>query len=74
MLLINGLFLLSISFIPFPTSVVAEYLHSDSASAAAAFYALANLFTALTHLGLVLTVLADHPQCATALVDIRLKS
>lgn len=74
LLLINGLFLLSISFLPFPTSVIAEYLRSDSASAAAAFYALANLFTALTHLGLVLTVLTDHPQRATALVDIRLKS
>lgn len=61
-MLVNGLFLLNISFLPFPTSVVAEYLRSESASAAAAFYALANLFAALTHRGLVQAVLAEYPQ------------
>ncbi|BDP43308.1 hypothetical protein DAETH_32770 (plasmid) [Deinococcus aetherius] len=73
-MLVNGLFLLNISFLPFPTSVVAEYLRSESASAAAAFYALANLFAALTHRGLVQAVLAEYPQGAAALLDIRVKS
>lgn len=51
LLFVNGLFLLSISFLPFPTSVVAEQLRSASASAVA-FYALANLLVSLTFYGL----------------------
>jgi uncharacterized membrane protein len=74
LLLMNGFLLLSISFLPFPTSVIAEHLRSDSAGAAAAFYALANLFVAVTLLGLVLTILNDQPQSVTALRDIKLKS
>ena len=66
LLFINGFFLLSISFLPFPTSVVAEYLRSESASAAAVFYALANLLASLVHRSLVLVILADQPQSVTA--------
>lgn len=74
LLFVNGLFLLSISFLPFPTSVVAEHLRSASASAAAAFYALANLLVSLTFYGLVYTVVANHPESARALLNPRLKS
>jgi uncharacterized membrane protein len=35
----NGLLLLCVTFIPFPTSVLAEHLNNDGATVAAAFYA-----------------------------------
>jgi uncharacterized membrane protein len=35
----NGLLLLCITFIPFPTAVLAEHLNNDGAAVAAAFYA-----------------------------------
>lgn len=55
-LMANGLFLLTVAFLPFPTSVVAEHLRSESGSAAAAFYALSNLFNSLTFYILARTI------------------
>ena len=43
LLLANGFFLLTVSFLPFPTSIVAEHLRGESGTAAMVVYALANL-------------------------------
>jgi len=37
-LFVNGLLLLTVTFVPFPTAVLAEHLHSPAASSAVAFY------------------------------------
>ncbi|GAA4004935.1 hypothetical protein GCM10022631_15110 [Deinococcus rubellus] len=62
LLIVNGFFLLTVSFLPFPTAVVAEYLRSESGSAAAAFYALANLLNSLAFFLLARTITAAHPD------------
>ncbi len=62
MLIVNGFFLLTVSFLPFPTAVVAEYLRSASGSAAAAFYALINLLNSLAFFLLVQTIIDAHPD------------
>jgi uncharacterized membrane protein len=37
-LFVNGLLLLTVTFVPFPTAVLAEHLHTPAASSAVAFY------------------------------------
>lgn len=39
LLYVNGIFLLFVTTVPFPTAVIAEYLDTPAATAAAAFYA-----------------------------------
>ncbi len=46
----NGFFLLFITFLPFPTSLVAEHLTSPSGSLAVAIYAATNVCISLTYL------------------------
>ncbi|TSA86380.1 DUF1211 domain-containing protein [Deinococcus detaillensis] len=67
LLIVNAFFLLTVSFLPFPTSVVAEHLRSDSGSAAAAFYALSNLFNSLAFYLLGRTILAAQPDAAVVI-------
>ncbi len=64
LLVANGLFLLTVSFLPFPTSIVAEHLRGESGSAAAAVYALANLLNSLAFLGLVRAAIHLNPEAA----------
>lgn len=45
--LLNLLFLMSVSFIPFPTAVLAEYLQKPQAGNAVTFYALCQLLATL---------------------------
>lgn len=69
-LMANGLFLLTVAFLPFLTSVVAEHLRSESGSAAAAFYALANLLNSLTFYSLARTIgTVQKNHLATLLVQ-----
>ena len=46
-LLLNGCLLLVVTFIPFPTSLVAEYITSEQAKTAVAVYCATNLIMAL---------------------------
>ena len=62
---LNGLFLMTITFLPFPTSLIAEYLNKPSAPVAAAVYAGINALNSLTFWLLQLTVRADEPLGAT---------
>ncbi|WP_424951266.1 TMEM175 family protein [Deinococcus sp.] len=62
LLVANGFFLLTVSFLPFPTSIVAEHLRGESGSAAAAVYALANLLNSAAFLGLVRAVVHLNPE------------
>ncbi|QFP76607.1 hypothetical protein [Deinococcus sp. AJ005] len=70
----NGFFLLTISFLPFPTSVVAEHLRSASASAAVDFYAFANLLTSLAFYILLRALIQQHPESRSLLRPSSLKS
>ena len=74
LLFANGFFLLTVAFLPFPTSLVAAHLRSESASAAAAFYALVNLLTSVAFYGLVQAILKEHPDTAGVLLNSKLKS
>ncbi|WP_407570284.1 TMEM175 family protein [Deinococcus altitudinis] len=47
---VNGFFLLVITFLPFPTALVAEHLTSPSGSLAVAVYAVTNAFSSLMYL------------------------
>lgn len=58
----NGLFLLTITFLPFPTALVAEHLGHAGGGAAAAFYALANGLNSLAFLFVHLAVRAAAPE------------
>jgi uncharacterized membrane protein len=69
LLVANGLFLLTVSFLPFPTSIVAEHLRGASGPAAAAVYALANLLNSLSFLGLVRAVIRLNPEAAGPLAS-----
>ena len=66
LLLANGFFLLTISFLPFPTAVVAEHLRHPSAAAAVTFYVLVNLLNSLAFFGLARTALTlqEHDTAA----------
>jgi uncharacterized membrane protein len=46
----NGLLLLTITFMPFPTAVLAEYINTPQANVAATFYSAAMLVTNLSFL------------------------
>jgi TMEM175 potassium channel family protein len=48
LLFANGLLLLSVTFVPFPTAVLAQYLATDEATAAVAFYCGTFFVTSLT--------------------------
>ncbi|CAM3170347.1 hypothetical protein DESA109040_00645 [Deinococcus saxicola] len=65
---------MTISFLPFPTSVVAEHLRSASASAAVDFYAFANLLISLAFSILLRAVIQEHPQSRFLLRPCSLKS
>ena len=56
---LNGLFLLTVTFLPFPTSLVAEYLTKPAAPVAAAVYAGVNALNSLTFWLLQLAVRAE---------------
>ena len=56
---LNGLFLLTITFLPFPTALVAEHLTQPSAPLAAAVYAGVNALNSLTFWLLQLAVQAE---------------
>jgi len=47
LIIFNGLLLLGVTFVPFPTSVLAEHLEGSDGDVAAAFYAATFVFTAL---------------------------
>ncbi len=67
LLLANGVLLLAVSIVPFPTAVVAEYMTTPAASTAAALYSGAFVFVALTFVAVLLTAL--RPECLAADAD-----
>ena len=58
----NALFLLTITFLPFPTALVAAHLGHAGGAVAAAFYAVANALNSLTFLLLHLAVRNAAPE------------
>ncbi|ULH15175.1 DUF1211 domain-containing protein [Deinococcus sp. KNUC1210] len=71
LLLANGFFLLTVSFLPFPTSIVSEHLRGESGTAAMAVYALANLLNSLAFVGLVAATVHLNPETAAVLAGVR---
>ena len=63
---LNGLFLLTITFLPFPTALVAKYLTQPAAPVAAAVYAGVNVLNSLTFWLLRLTVQAETEPLGAA--------
>ncbi len=70
LLLANGLLLLAVSIVPFPTAVVAEYMTTPAASTAAALYSGSFVFVALTFVGVVFRAL--RPECLAPDADPKL--
>ena len=68
----NGLVLLTVTFVPFPTAVLAQYLHSGAARAAAAFYC-GTFFVSSRAWGLLLAAIRRgqlfHPEVDAETVD-----
>jgi len=60
LLFANGLLLLLVTFVPFPTAVLAEHLNKPSANAAATFYCATYVVIALCHNLLLSAVLANR--------------
>ncbi|WP_425146213.1 TMEM175 family protein [Deinococcus sp.] len=71
LLLTNGFFLLTVSFLPFPTSIVAEHLRGESGTAATVVYALANLLNSLAFVALVAATVHLNPEVAPVLAGVR---
>jgi uncharacterized membrane protein len=61
LLFANGLFLMLVTLVPFPTAVVAEYLRTPAAAAAATFYA---GFFVLTSIGFLVLLWAAFRKSA----------
>ena len=57
----NGLLLLSIAFIPFPTALLAEFVFTDAASPAVVLYSMAILFTNISWILVSQTALKPKP-------------
>ena len=64
----NGLLLLTITFVPFPTALLAEHLAGPEASTATAFYAASSVLIALAFNG-VWRHLRRHPHLLFAAAD-----
>jgi len=56
----NGFLLLIVSFVPFPTAVLAEYLNTPARSGAVALYCATFLFVAIAHLLFLRAIVADN--------------
>jgi uncharacterized membrane protein len=52
----NGALLLMVTFVPFPTAVLAQYLGTDAAPAAVAFYCGTFVFIGISYIGLFLAI------------------
>ncbi|PYQ16138.1 MAG: hypothetical protein DMF80_05900 [Acidobacteria bacterium] len=59
----NGLVLMMVTFVPFPTGVVARNLGSDAARGAVAFYCATFLCASLAYQALFLSVARKRPTC-----------
>ena len=67
LLLANGFFLLTVSVLPFPTSLVAEHLLGEAGTPAAMIYAFATLLNSLSFIGLIRAVVRRNPGAAAQL-------
>ncbi|MDR3734127.1 MAG: TMEM175 family protein [Acidobacteriaceae bacterium] len=56
----NGFLLLIVSFVPFPTAVLAEYLDTPARSGAVALYCATFIFVAVSHLLLLRTIISNR--------------
>lgn len=70
LLLANGVLLLAVSIVPFPTAVVAEYMTTPANRTAAALYSGSFVFVALCFVGVLYRAL--RPECLAPDADPRL--
>src|SRR5882724_6538535 len=59
LLFANGFLLLLVTFVPFPTAVLAEYLDTPAANTAATFYCGTYVLISISYCALFLTIMRD---------------